>query len=78
MYDAVNLFATSLHGLVTTQTMGSMKIVCDDIKPWVHGYSLINYMRVVCADNNNNNNNLFDVNDKIRLVCTRCRWSWTG
>ncbi|CAH1738274.1 unnamed protein product [Aphis gossypii] len=47
MYDAVNFFATSLHGLVATQTMGPTRIACDDIKPWVHGYSLINYMRVM-------------------------------
>ncbi|XP_026807266.1 glutamate receptor ionotropic, kainate 3-like isoform X2 [Rhopalosiphum maidis] len=47
MYDAVNFFATSLHGLVSTQTMGPSRIVCNDIKPWVHGYSLINYMRVM-------------------------------
>lgn len=47
MYDAVNFFATSLHGLVTTQAMGPQKIACNNIKPWVHGYSLISYMRVV-------------------------------
>ncbi|XP_025422232.1 glutamate receptor ionotropic, kainate 2-like isoform X3 [Sipha flava] len=47
IYDAVNFFAASLHGLVATQTMGPTRISCDDIKPWVHGYSLINYMRVM-------------------------------
>ncbi|KAL4107889.1 hypothetical protein QTP88_018164 [Uroleucon formosanum] len=50
MYDAVNFFATSLHGLVATQTMGPTRITCDNIKPWVHGYSLINYMRVMELD----------------------------
>lgn len=47
MYDAVNFFAAALHGLVAKQTMGPARIKCDDIKPWIHGYSLINYMRVV-------------------------------
>jgi len=48
MYDAVNLFAASLHGLVATQSMGPTRISCDNMmKPWVHGFSLIRYMRVV-------------------------------
>ncbi|XP_050429052.1 glutamate receptor ionotropic, kainate 2-like isoform X4 [Adelges cooleyi] len=50
MYDAVNLFATSLHGLVATQSMKSQQISCRRIQPWMHGFSLINYMRVVELD----------------------------
>lgn len=47
MYDAVKFFATSLRGLIATQSMGPARITCNDLKPWLYGYSLMNYMKVV-------------------------------
>ncbi|XP_050532516.1 glutamate receptor ionotropic, kainate 2-like isoform X1 [Daktulosphaira vitifoliae] len=47
IYDAVHFFATSLHGLVSTQSMKSQQIFCKDMKPWIYGFSLIHYMRVI-------------------------------
>lgn len=47
MYDAVHLFAKALHDLDSSQQIDIKSLSCDVVDFWPHGYSLINYMRVV-------------------------------
>lgn len=54
MYDAVHLFAKALHDLDASQQMDIHPLSCDAQDTWPHGYSLINYMKIVriCLSNN--------------------------
>ncbi|CAH1126003.1 unnamed protein product [Ceutorhynchus assimilis] len=47
MYDAVHLFAKALHDLDSSQQIDIKPLSCDAVDFWPHGYSLINYMKVV-------------------------------
>lgn len=47
MYDAVHLFAKALHDLDTSQQIDIHPINCDGQNTWQHGFSLINYMKIV-------------------------------
>ncbi|KAF4521436.1 hypothetical protein B566_EDAN010593 [Ephemera danica] len=47
MYDAVHLFAKALHDLDSSQRIDIKPLSCDNVDTWPHGYSLINYMKVV-------------------------------
>ncbi|CAB3367343.1 Hypothetical predicted protein [Cloeon dipterum] len=47
MYDAVHLFAKALHDLDSSQRIDIKPLNCDSADTWPHGYSLINYMKVV-------------------------------
>ncbi|XP_059486426.1 glutamate receptor ionotropic, kainate 2-like isoform X2 [Neocloeon triangulifer] len=47
MYDAVHLFARALHDLSSSQRINIKPLSCDKQETWPHGYSLINYMRVM-------------------------------
>jgi len=47
MYDAVHLFTEALHALDSSQRIDIKPLSCDNVDTWPHGYSLINYMRVV-------------------------------
>ncbi|XP_055710635.1 glutamate receptor ionotropic, kainate 2 isoform X2 [Phlebotomus papatasi] len=47
MYDAVHLFAKALHDLDTSQQIDIQPLSCDASDTWPHGYSLINYMKIV-------------------------------
>ncbi|KAL3278738.1 hypothetical protein HHI36_016268 [Cryptolaemus montrouzieri] len=47
MYDAVHLFAKALHDLDTSQRIDIKSMSCDAVDTWPHGYSLINYMKIV-------------------------------
>ncbi|XP_065092491.1 glutamate receptor ionotropic, kainate 2 isoform X2 [Ochlerotatus camptorhynchus] len=47
MYDAVHLFAKALHDLDTSQQIDIHPLSCDAQDTWPHGYSLINYMKIV-------------------------------
>ncbi|XP_044738243.1 glutamate receptor ionotropic, kainate 2 isoform X2 [Chrysoperla carnea] len=47
MYDAVHLFAKALHDLDTSQQIDIKPLSCDTVDTWPHGYSLINYMKIV-------------------------------
>ncbi|KAG4074265.1 hypothetical protein HA402_008674 [Bradysia odoriphaga] len=49
MYDAVHLFAKALHDLDTSQQIDIHPLSCDGqvCDTWPHGYSLINYMKIV-------------------------------
>lgn len=47
MYDAVHLFAKALHDLDTSQQIDIKPLSCDAVDTWPHGYSLINYMKIV-------------------------------
>lgn len=49
MYDAVYLFAKALHDLDASQQIDINPISCDSAADtFSHGFSLINYMKVVC------------------------------
>lgn len=76
MYDAVTFFATSLHGLIATQAMKPTRISCDDITPWLHGYSLINYMRVVITPINTYHDDIPMINYHLPRYKIIYRWSW--
>lgn len=54
MYDAVHLFAKALHDLDSSQQIDIKSLSCDVVDFWPHGYSLINYMRVVSRNEINN------------------------
>ncbi|GBP84886.1 Glutamate receptor ionotropic, kainate 2 [Eumeta japonica] len=47
MYDAVHLFAKALHDLDTSQQIDIRPLSCESEDTWPHGYSLINYMKIV-------------------------------
>ncbi|XP_055852888.1 glutamate receptor ionotropic, kainate 2 [Episyrphus balteatus] len=47
MYDAVHLFSKALHDLDTSQQIDIQPISCDGQNTWQHGFSLINYMKIV-------------------------------
>lgn len=47
MYDAVHLFSKALHDLDTSQQIDIHPLSCDGQDTWPHGYSLINYMKIV-------------------------------
>ncbi|KAI4498717.1 hypothetical protein M0802_006184 [Mischocyttarus mexicanus] len=47
MYDAVYLFAKALHDLDTSQQIDIKPLSCESTDTWPHGYSLINYMKIV-------------------------------
>ncbi|XP_011304729.1 glutamate receptor ionotropic, kainate 2 isoform X3 [Fopius arisanus] len=47
MYDAVHLFAKALHVLDESQQLDIKQLSCDSADTWSHGYSLINYMKIV-------------------------------
>lgn len=47
MYDAVHLFAKALHDLDSSQRIDINPLSCDAVDTWPHGYSLINYMKIV-------------------------------
>ncbi|XP_071450570.1 glutamate receptor ionotropic, kainate 2 isoform X3 [Hetaerina americana] len=47
MYDAVHLFAKALHDLDSSQRIDVKPLSCDASDTWPHGYSLINYMKIV-------------------------------
>lgn len=47
IYDAVHLFAKALHDLDTSQQIDIQPLSCDGQDTWPHGYSLINYMKIV-------------------------------
>lgn len=47
MFDAVHLFAKALHDLDTSQQIDINPLSCDETDTWPHGYSLINYMKIV-------------------------------
>lgn len=52
MYDAVYLFAKALHDLDASQQIDIHPISCDAQDTWPHGYSLINYMKIVSLISN--------------------------
>ncbi|XP_063982434.1 glutamate receptor ionotropic, kainate 1 isoform X2 [Diachasmimorpha longicaudata] len=47
MYDAVHLFAEALHVLDSSQQIDIKQLSCDSSDTWSHGYSLVNYMKIV-------------------------------
>ena len=47
IYDAVHLFSKALHDLDTSQQIDIHPLSCDSQNTWPHGYSLINYMKIV-------------------------------
>ncbi|XP_034252804.1 glutamate receptor ionotropic, kainate 2-like isoform X2 [Thrips palmi] len=47
MYDAVHLFAKALHDLDSSQRIDIKPLSCNSDDTWPHGYSLINYMKIV-------------------------------
>ncbi|EZA54440.1 Glutamate receptor, ionotropic kainate, partial [Ooceraea biroi] len=47
LYDAVHLFAKALHDLDTSQQIDIKPLSCEQTDTWPHGYSLINYMKIV-------------------------------
>ncbi|XP_044006778.1 glutamate receptor ionotropic, kainate 2 isoform X4 [Aphidius gifuensis] len=47
MYDAVHLFSKALHVLDTSQQIDIKQLSCESADTWSHGYSLINYMKIV-------------------------------
>lgn len=47
LYDAVHLFAKALHDLDTSQQIDIKPLSCESTDTWPHGYSLINYMKIV-------------------------------
>lgn len=47
MYDAVHLFARALHDLDVSSQIDITPLSCDGQDTWLHGYSLINSMKIV-------------------------------
>ncbi|XP_042233937.1 glutamate receptor ionotropic, kainate 2-like isoform X3 [Homarus americanus] len=47
MYDAVKLFVLAIQALDNSTDVQMTSLVCEDEDAWVHGNSLINYMKLV-------------------------------
>ena len=47
MYDAVQVFANALSKLGSSQVINTKSINCEGDNFWEHGYSLINFMKLV-------------------------------
>ncbi|CAL4124065.1 unnamed protein product, partial [Meganyctiphanes norvegica] len=47
MYDAVHLFAKALDDLDRSRHIDITPLECDGDATWVHGFSLVNYMKMV-------------------------------
>ena len=48
MYDAVHMFARSVHTLnQTAPEIHEEPLLCDGVKKWDHGERLISYMKAV-------------------------------
>jgi hypothetical protein len=47
MYDAVLLFARALHNFDQSQRITMRPLNCETEENWEHGFSLINFMKVV-------------------------------
>lgn len=47
MYDAVKLFVLAMGALDNSTTVAMSKLRCEGEEAWVHGNSLINYMKLV-------------------------------
>ncbi|RXG61714.1 Glutamate receptor ionotropic, kainate 2 [Armadillidium vulgare] len=47
MYDAVHLFMTAIQALDNSTDVQISPLVCDGEDAWIHGNSLINYMKLV-------------------------------
>lgn len=47
IYDAVKLLATALQDLDQSRSIDVTPISCENGIPWMHGSSLINYMRPI-------------------------------
>ena len=46
IYDSVNAFAIALHQLTSVQQVYQTTLDCSEEQTWVHGNSLMNYMKV--------------------------------
>ena len=46
IYDSVTLFAIALHKLSMIQDITITSVDCDGTKTWMHGNSLVNYMKL--------------------------------
>ena len=47
MYDAVHLFVMAIQALDNSTDVQIGPLVCDGEDAWLHGNSLINYMKMV-------------------------------
>jgi hypothetical protein len=47
VYDAVHLFSKALHVLDSSQRIDIRPLACESTDTWQHGYSIINYMKMV-------------------------------
>ncbi|XP_021964381.1 glutamate receptor ionotropic, kainate 2 isoform X1 [Folsomia candida] len=47
VYDAVHLFSKALHVLDSSQRIDIRPLTCESTDTWQHGYSIINYMKMV-------------------------------
>ncbi|XP_055382987.1 glutamate receptor ionotropic, kainate 2 [Condylostylus longicornis] len=47
IFDAVHLFSKALHDLDTSQQIDIQPLSCENQNTWPHGFSLINYMKIV-------------------------------
>lgn len=66
MYDAVHLFAKALHDLDSSQRIDINPLSCDAVDTWPHGYSLINYMKIVSENKSATVKAFSDINTRIR------------
>ena len=46
IYDSVNAFSIALHQLTSVQQVYQTTLDCSEEQTWVHGNSLMNYMKV--------------------------------
>lgn len=47
MYDAVHLFAKAFDEVSRAQVISTTPLSCNKRKGWIHGNSLLNYMKMV-------------------------------
>lgn len=47
MYDAVKLFVLAMRALDNSTTVTISQLRCEGEQAWIHGNSLINYMKLV-------------------------------
>lgn len=51
LYDAMHVVVSAVRELNRSQSVGATQLTCQSPKIWEHGTSLMNYLRMVSADN---------------------------
>lgn len=75
IYDAVQLFTTSIYNLSKEFEISETSTPCNSSLSWKHGFTLINYMKMAVS-NNNIISDLFSMTYTYRIVKHESTLGW--